>query len=330
MMNISTQIRTMVILALISLIIINCDDAYDEYSGYRYENDFYIVNSNASGLKQITVAADYVANIEFLPDGSGIIFETRGNMSGNFLYDLTSGEMTAYENENPDSIQVYYRNGEIFLINYVRSDTVNISDSDDYDYDPLLINGNTRVIYLTSKYDDELGRMQLIQLMDLMTGENQVIDTLQGRLDMMDYSDDRSLIVYLENVSPFAKLWLFSATNFSTSEICETFWTNTVDFSPDNTAIVLNAYSGNYKDLFLVNLNSGEKSRLTESEASEYQPLFSPDGTQILFVSRNNDKSCLRIIDRDGSNLLTLTPEYENIYEHCFSSDGKMIAFTCE
>jgi Tol biopolymer transport system component len=63
-------------------------------------------------------------------------------------------------------------------------------------------------------------------------------------------------------------------------------------WSPDSKWIVFDSYDGYRKqrDLYLVNVGSGETSRLTNFEDGSSEPDWSPDGKWIVFTSRKDNK----------------------------------------
>jgi Tol biopolymer transport system component len=59
----------------------------------------------------------------------------------------------------------------------------------------------------------------------------------------------------------------------------------TPSFSPDGTKIVFSGQIGGLTDLFMVDVNTEELTRLTSDRYAQLQPTFSPDGTRIAFVT---------------------------------------------
>lgn len=312
-------------LILAGLTLTGCDN--NEYDSY--ENNLYVVNPDASGLREISLDVDYVTEIDFLPDGSGIKFKSYGNLYGEYVYDLTSEEISVYQAENPDSIWVLGQ-GDIYLFSGYGADTVNITESAEYDYQPLLINDNTQIVFLTRQYLDEEGLVSIVQVAECNTGLYQPVDTIEGDGRMLDHSDDCSLIVYEQYLSQFAGLLLLRVSDLTLTEICKTFQTYSVDFSTDSSEVLIEAYSGDNHEIFMVYLDTGRKSKLTTSEGDDIYPQFTPDGSRIIFIYRDAEEACLRIMDSDGQNLQDLTPEFDSIGAFCISPDGNLIALTAE
>ncbi len=56
-------------------------------------------------------------------------------------------------------------------------------------------------------------------------------------------------------------------------------------FSPDGTQLVFSGQSGGVTDLFLMDLEGGDPTKLTDDRFSQLQPTFSPDGQRVAFVT---------------------------------------------
>ena len=81
------------------------------------------------------------------------------------------------------------------------------------------------------------------------------------------------------------------------------------------------------REIYIMNPDGTEKTRLTQNFAADLQPTWSPTGEEILFVSDRDGVRDLYLIDADGSNPRRVfkRPAYR---EHpTWSPDGKQIAY---
>ena len=83
--------------------------------------------------------------------------------------------------------------------------------------------------------------------------------------------------------------------------------------------------------LYVMNGDGSNQTRLTDDGLSYYNPRFSPDGTKIVFYSSTYDNTDdIYIIDADGSNHRSLTNTPGNDDYPRFSPDGSQIVFTSD
>jgi Tol biopolymer transport system component len=84
-------------------------------------------------------------------------------------------------------------------------------------------------------------------------------------------------------------------------------------------------------DIYVLDLETGEETQLTDDAADQFDPVWSPDGTQIAFVSNKNQEASyctLWVMNADGSDPRPLL-DGEDAFNlgPTWSPDGKHIAF---
>lgn len=98
-------------------------------------------------------------------------------------------------------------------------------------------------------------------------------------------------------------------------------------WSPDGTRIVFfSDRDGNY-EIYTMNPDGSEQTRLTENPANDMRPCWSPNGRKILFVSERDGNEEIYIMNSDGSNETRLTKNPADDVRPCWSPDGLKIAF---
>ena len=80
-------------------------------------------------------------------------------------------------------------------------------------------------------------------------------------------------------------------------------------------------------EIYVMNADSTNQTRLTDSLGPDIQPAWSPDGTKIAFVSARDDSANIYVMDADGSNQTRLTNMRAANNLPTWSPDGQHIAF---
>lgn len=97
--------------------------------------------------------------------------------------------------------------------------------------------------------------------------------------------------------------------------------------SPDGTKILFQSNRTNYREIFVMNVDSANVIQLTNNKGPNVTPVWSPDGKMIVFASERDGDSEIYVMNADGSSQrrLTNTPG-DDSHPH-WSPDGKRIIF---
>jgi TolB protein len=97
--------------------------------------------------------------------------------------------------------------------------------------------------------------------------------------------------------------------------------------SPDGQALVYCAMRNNNYDVYKINIDGGEETRLTDAEGLDDGPEYSYDGKWIYFNSHRTGRMHLYRMKPDGSGQEQLTnDEYDNWFGHP-GPDGKSLVY---
>jgi Tol biopolymer transport system component len=83
-------------------------------------------------------------------------------------------------------------------------------------------------------------------------------------------------------------------------------------------------------EIYIMNADGSEQTRLTENDTSDTYPSLSPDGSKIAFVRLSNqvDNLDIYVMNSDGSELTRLTENHKSDTYPSWSPDGSKIAFS--
>jgi hypothetical protein len=84
----------------------------------------------------------------------------------------------------------------------------------------------------------------------------------------------------------------------------------------------------NTYEIYRMNFNGSNQTRLTFDRVVNYAPTWSPDGSKILFVSSRDADWELYTMNRDGSNVQRLTVHKGSDINPDWSPDGRQIVFS--
>jgi len=143
------------------------------HNTYSSNANIYIINSDGSGLHQLTFNLSYSFSwkAEFMPDGNSLIFPSQINynsdvysmgIDGSNITNLTQDTLTAeYVCISPGGHKIAYvsidypQNEEIYIMNSNGSNKVNLTNSQEIDRNPIFSPDGNTIYYIYGEYNQE-------------------------------------------------------------------------------------------------------------------------------------------------------------------------------
>jgi Tol biopolymer transport system component len=154
-----------------------------------------------------------------------------------------------------------------------------------------------------------------------------------------DWSPDGSTIVFNSDRTGSLRGFLADPDGSNLRPVGVDQWFEYPAWSPDGTRIAFEGATGSTYDIYVLELATGEVSRLTDAPGDDSWPVWSPDGSLIAFSTERDDCSLaprtqdcwddgepndlhrdIWLMEPDGSNERRVTPEAGQFV--AFSPDG--------
>jgi TolB protein len=91
---------------------------------------------------------------------------------------------------------------------------------------------------------------------------------------------------------------------------------------PDGSRIVFDSDRKGHREVYVVDRDCQNPTRLAHEQPAVHHPAWSPDGTRIAYVSAND----IYVIDVDGGNATRLLGAHTERHSPAWSADGSRIA----
>ncbi len=189
---------------------------------------------------------------------------------------------------------------------------------------------DSRIVYV-SESGLATARSKRLSIMD-QDGENHRFLTDGNDLVLTPrFSPTASEVIYMSYISGIPKVYIRNVDTGKT-QIVGNFpgMSFAPRFSPDGKSIVMSVESDGDSSIYTMDLHSGVKKRLTNSDgAIDTSPSFSPDGKQIVFNSDRGGSQQLYVMNSDGGGVKRISFSDRGKYgTPVWSPRGDWIAFT--
>lgn len=173
-----------------------------------------------------------------------------------------------------------------------------------------------------------------VNLLDVTTGERRRLTSSINPVAYPRWSPNGSQIAYF-STKPFepplstSEIWRAKADGTDPEALVTDGGGNrSPRYSPDGKWIAFESYRDFNTDIYALNLESREETRLTTHLGNDSYPDWSPDGERFAFVSSRDGNADIFTMTVNGQQITNLTKNGLSEYHPTWSPDGEKIAFT--
>jgi Tol biopolymer transport system component len=307
------------------------------FSSYRDGNfDIYTTEADGSNVQRLTNNPASDSSPKWSPDGTKIAFIS--NRDGNptpdiYVMNADGTNQTRTNNPvieddldwSPDSTRIVFGSiGSISVMNADGSNVQRLTNYPGYDWSPKWSPDGTKIAFVRG--DDYIDQGLNISVMNA-DGTNQTRFSGQPGFDPR-WSPDGTKIVFVSgDIFDYSsrEIYVINADGSNVQRLTNNP-TGEADprWSPDGTKIAFvrrrvgtpqcpsGAFCSN--EIYVMNANGTNQTRLTDSPAGDFSPIFSPDSTKIAFISHRDGNSEIYVMNADGSNQTRLTNSTAEVY----------------
>lgn len=235
--------------------------AFTSYDGTRQRQDVYVVDLAQGNARLLRANASQPA---LSPCGRYLAFHNLDPMHlGLAIFDLTDNSLSELTDHVEDSTPAW---------------------SDD----------SQQIIFASNKHGDRKWRLYAISPGEVR-GEGE--EWAFGRLPA--WSDDGSRIAYqgCDAHGDHCAIWVMQAGGFNPAQLTTDPSDTAPAWSPDGSQVAfVSARAGNW-EMYVVDIATGQETRMTDEAAFDVAPTWSPDGKRIAFLSNRQGAWAIYVLE---------------------------------
>jgi len=188
---------------------------------------------------------------------------------------------------------------------------------------------DSRVVFV-SETGPKSDRRKRLAIMDYDGANAQFLTDSSSLVLAPRFSPTGDRILYTSYESGFPRIFIMNVGNVSRRALDDQQGAMSFAprFGPDGNTVVYSLSTGGNTDIYKLNLQSGERIRLTSAPSIETAPSFSPDGRQIVFESDRSGTQQLYTMAANGGEPRRISFGTGRYGTPVWSPRGDMIAFT--
>ncbi len=294
----------------------------------------------------------------FTPDGARIIFSSRQS-GNNQIYSINASDGTAMSrltNTLNDEFFATAGAGYVIfapprpLLKSISLSEVNISGSP-VDLSKIICTAfyedNTSLAVIPSwsivsgggtlagtKYEADPYSDTDTVILRASYSEYDIVKTNELKIKLSSLINESRKIYLAAGYDPYSESNIYSVNQSGAGLSQITFNESTMlhktAISPDGTKIVYSGTKDNNVELFVMDLKTYKKRRLTYNSSYDDDPCFTPDSSKIIFSSNRDGNYELYMMDADGGSQTRLTNNSTDERSPYIAKDGMMLLYSSD
>jgi tol-pal system beta propeller repeat protein TolB len=142
--------------------------------------------------------------------------------------------------------------------------------------------------------------------------------------------DGKQIVCYSNRGACRLQIWIVNADGTDMQNVSNAFTSNNSrpSWSPDGSKIAFVSDRDGNSEIYVMNADGSNQTRLTHDNADDVMPKWSPDGKQIVFESNRAGINTLYIMNADGSDVKRVFANPQFDATPAFGNGGKRLYFS--
>ena len=278
---------------------VSADCSKIAYQSNQYHWEIFAVNSDGSGLHQVTSVSFEAWNPSISADGSKIAYSS---------YDDVEGD------------------GEVYVINSDGSGLTTLTSNSISDGSPSISADGSKVAFLSY-----LGGVYQVYVVNSNGLGLHKVSGTTGNVNGFSISADGSKVAFGSNIDGDYEIFMVNSDGSGLTQLTSN---SALDIDPSISAdgskiAFISNRDGDY-EIFMVNSDGSGLTQLTSNSVLDFAPQISADGLKTGFLSELIGAAEVYVVNSDGSGLTQVTDNPGVNWDFSLSSDGSKIVFTSD
>lgn len=281
----------------------------------------------ASGSNRQSLFPDSNEIFVTAPNGARLI-----NLTNNPAYDYSAnwspdGSRIAFVSDRDSGNSEYSFNSEIYLMNADGTGVARLTTMDPdlvradnrANYDPHWSPDGHRIAFVSRRDGNE----EIYVMNADGSGQTNLTNNTAWDTSPVWSPDGRQLLFVStrdQTTGGIAQIWVMNSDGSGPTELTTVSNNSSANWSPDGKKIAFVSEQDGNSEIYVMNPDGSEQTRLTRSVDTDNQPAWSPDSRRIAYVSGRDGLPQIYVVGSDGSGITRLTTSFDFLWQPVWQS----------